>query len=252
MILAVSVVMLAAAASAAYIDLTHPINKDTLYWFKAQFVLEDLFRQKDPHWVATNKVITPEHGGTHIDAPYHFNEHGWKLGQVPLNRLFMVQGVLINKTEEAVKDPLYQVTVKDLEDWEKANGPLPDKCVVLVLFGWANKYPDRAPYLGLKGDDDWDRNFPSISADAAKWLVSSGKAYGIGTDTATPDCKGSPEVHKTVTKHNMFILENLNLQHLEGVPARDFKLAILPMNIQEGTGGPAHVVLVTEDKKTEL
>lgn len=71
--------------------------------------------------------------------------------------------MLINKTEEVLKDPEYQVTLKDLQDWEKQNGPIPDSCVMLFMFGWASKYPDRAPYLGIKGDDDWDRHFPSIS-----------------------------------------------------------------------------------------
>lgn len=82
----------AACASAEYIDLTHPINSNTLYWFKDKFELIPGLRQTDPHWIATNKLSTAEHGGTHIDAPYHFNEKGWKLGQMPLNRLFMVEG----------------------------------------------------------------------------------------------------------------------------------------------------------------
>lgn len=84
----------ATLGSAAYIDLTHPINANTLYWFKDKFELTPLVRLTDPHWVATNKLSTAEHGGTHIDAPYHFNKDGWKLGQVPLNRLFMVEGEL--------------------------------------------------------------------------------------------------------------------------------------------------------------
>lgn len=88
-----------------------------------------------------------------------------------------------------------------------------------------------------------------LLTDAAKWIVESGKVYGIGVDTASPDCKGEPIVHKTVTKNNLFIMENLDTKHLEGVPARGFKLAILPMRIEEGTGGPVHVVLVTDDKK---
>ncbi|XP_054285110.1 isatin hydrolase-like [Macrosteles quadrilineatus] len=237
--------------SAAYIDLTYPINENTLYWFKDKFVLEPLVRLTDPHWVATNKLSTAEHGGTHIDAPYHFNKDGWKLGQVPLNRLFMVEGVLINKTEEVLKDPEYQLTAKDIKDWEEENGALPSNCVVLVQFGWGNRYPDRVKYLGLKSDDDFDRHFPSLTGDAAEYLVESGKVFGIGSDTASPDSKGTPIVHKTVTKHNMFIMENMDLNNLDGVPPRGFKLVILPMRIEQGTGGPVHVVLITDDKKKE-
>uniref|UniRef100_A0A1B6GKZ7 Cyclase n=1 Tax=Cuerna arida TaxID=1464854 RepID=A0A1B6GKZ7_9HEMI len=248
MIVVLPLLVLASSVSTAYIDLTYPINADTLYWFKDKFVLTPVVRQTDPHWVATNKLTTPEHGGTHIDAPYHFNPDGWKMGQVPLSRLFMVEGVLINKTEAVQQDPEYQLTVKDIEDWEKQNGPLPSNCVVLVQFGWGNKYPDRKTYLGLRGDGDWDRHFPSITGEAAKWFVDSGKVYGVGTDTASPDSKGVPIVHKTLTKENLYIMENLDMSHLEGVPPRGFKLAILPMRIEEGTGAPVHVILVTKEK----
>lgn len=70
---------------------------------------------------------------------------------------------MINKTEEVLKDPEYKLTVNDIEEWEEENGPIPDKSVVLVDFGWSVRYPDRTPYLGLKSDDDWDRHFPSIT-----------------------------------------------------------------------------------------
>lgn len=93
---------------------------------------------------------------------------------------------------------------------------------------------------------------PSSIAEAAQWLIDSGKVYGLGVDTASPDSTQPPVVHKSVLKHNMFILENLNLKVLDQeevkIPARGFQLVILPMNIQKGTGGPARVVLVTREK----
>ncbi|XP_054284447.1 isatin hydrolase-like [Macrosteles quadrilineatus] len=235
--------------SAAYIDLTHPVNEKTVYWLKEKFELEPTVRRTDPYWAASNKLSTPEHGGTHIDAPYHFNKDGWKLGQVPLNRLFMVEGVLINKTEEVLKDPEYQLTAKDIKDWEEENGALPSNCVVLVKFGWGIRYPDRVKYFGLKSDDDFDRHFPTISGDAADYLVQSGKVFGIGIDTASPDIKDDMIFHRKTSKHNIFILENLDLKNIEGIPSRGFKLAIQPMKIEEGTGGPIHVVLVNDEKE---
>lgn len=81
--------------------------------------------------------------------------------------------------------------------------------------------------------------------------MDSGKVYGVGVDTASPDNDKNPVCHKILTKHNLFILENLNLTGLEGVPAKGFKLVILPMKIEEGTGGPTRVVLVTKDNKTK-
>lgn len=97
---------LAASVSAAYKDLTHSVNSNTLYWFKDKFELTPSLRQTDPHWIATNKFSSAEHGGTHIDAPYHFNKDGWKLGQLPLNRLFMVEGKRCKKSFDRELEPL--------------------------------------------------------------------------------------------------------------------------------------------------
>lgn len=96
---------------------------------------------------------------------------------------------------------------------------------------------------------------PPPITDAAKWLVDSGKVYGLGVDTASPDSDTKGTVHKKVLKDNMFILENLNLKVLDQekakIPPRGFQLVILPMNIQKGTGGPARVVLVIKEKISE-
>lgn len=39
----------------------------------------------------TESFSTPEHCGTHLDAPFHFNPNGWKLNEIPLERL-VVEG----------------------------------------------------------------------------------------------------------------------------------------------------------------
>ncbi|KAG8295548.1 hypothetical protein J6590_077529 [Homalodisca vitripennis] len=106
----------------------------------------------------------------------------------------------------------------------------------VVTFQYTLGYPDISPVKSLNRHK------------AAKWLVDSGKVYGVGTDTASPDSKGIPIVHKTLTKENLYIMENLDMSHLKDVPPRGFKLAILPMRIEEGTGAPVHVILVTKEK----
>lgn len=36
--------------------------------------------------IVTESFATPEHCGTHMDAPYHFNAAGWRLEEIPLER----------------------------------------------------------------------------------------------------------------------------------------------------------------------
>lgn len=41
--------------------------------------------------ITLESFSTPEHCGTHLDAPFHFNPGGWKLENIPLERL-VVEG----------------------------------------------------------------------------------------------------------------------------------------------------------------
>lgn len=38
--------------------------------------------------MADNTYKASEHAGTHMDAPYHMYEEGWKLGEIPMCRFF--------------------------------------------------------------------------------------------------------------------------------------------------------------------
>lgn len=76
------------------VDLGHKFDSKTLYWnLNTQFNLTFVVRQEKPFWYATKFYAAPEHGGTHLDAPFHFNKAGWKVGDIPLDRL-LVQGKL--------------------------------------------------------------------------------------------------------------------------------------------------------------
>lgn len=44
-------------------------------------------------WYATESFSVSEHCGTHLDAPFHFYQYGWKLDDIPLERL-IVEGKL--------------------------------------------------------------------------------------------------------------------------------------------------------------
>ena len=38
---------------------------------------------------ADNTYEASEHVGTHLDAPFHMSEVGWKVGDIPLKRFFV-------------------------------------------------------------------------------------------------------------------------------------------------------------------
>src|SRR5262245_48285763 len=60
---------------ATLVDLSHAYDGETIYWPTEEgFRLEKEFAGVTPGgwYYASNKLSTPEHGGTHVDAPIHF------------------------------------------------------------------------------------------------------------------------------------------------------------------------------------
>jgi hypothetical protein len=73
-----------------FLDLTHSFDSTTIYWpTEKGFVFEKGFEGFTPkgYFYTANRFWTPEHGGTHIDAPIHFAQGRQTLDQVPLERL---------------------------------------------------------------------------------------------------------------------------------------------------------------------
>ena len=69
------------------VDLSHAFDEKTLYWptSPSSFELKKLsFGDTPGGWFyAANSLCTPEHGGTHLDAPIHFSKDGKTIDQIP-------------------------------------------------------------------------------------------------------------------------------------------------------------------------
>lgn len=83
-----------------------------------------------------------------------------------------VVGILVDAVKETGDNASYALPASKLEEWEKTNGEIPDKSVLLVKFGWSSRYPTREQYLG---PSDTDLRFPGLSEEAAEWIVKSKK-----------------------------------------------------------------------------
>lgn len=74
----------------APIDLSHALDEDTPYWdpsVKFKLFNRINISRDDGSFYAANDFMGAEHGGTHLDAPYHFNSKGEKVDKIPLSRL---------------------------------------------------------------------------------------------------------------------------------------------------------------------
>src|SRR5262249_40867543 len=109
------------------IDLTHPFDEQTIYWpTEKGFVFEKEFdgMTDKGYFYAAGKFSAPEHGGTHIDAPFHFNREGKTVDQIPPEQM-IGEAVLIDVSKKAQKNRDYLIAPEDFIEWEKTNGPIP-------------------------------------------------------------------------------------------------------------------------------
>lgn len=232
------------------IDLTHNYSTDTIYWpteegFKLDVGFDGMTEKG--YYYSAKKFSAPEHGGTHMDAPIHFEENGATVDQIPLEQL-LGNGIVIDVSKVALENRNYQVTVQDFADWEDSHGLIPDGAIILLKTGYGNYWPDRLQYLGTykKGTDALsDLSFPGLSPDGAKWLVENRKINAIGIDTQSIDYGQSKffETHRILCSKGIPFFENV--ANLDKLPSTGAFVIALPMKIKDGSGAPLRLVAIT-------
>jgi kynurenine formamidase len=233
-------------AAAEIVDLTWPLGADTLYWptSPSRFELEVLHHgpTEGGYFYSANRFCTPEHGGTHLDAPIHFGEGRHAAHEIPLDRL-VGPGVVIDVRAEAAADADYRLTVEAVRAWEAAHGRVPEGALVLLRTGWSARWPDARRYLGDDTPGDASNlHFPSYGAAAARLLIEERGAAVLGVDTASIDHGPSTDfaVHRVAAAADVPGLENLT--GLDRLPPHGFWVIALPVKIEGGSGGPVRVV----------
>jgi kynurenine formamidase len=230
------------------VDLTHEYGPSTLYWptSPTKFQHEKLAYGPTPGgwFYSAYSLCTPEHGGTHLDAPVHFGEGKWAADQIPLDRL-IAPAVVIDVTTAAAKDRDYLLSRADVEQFEKQHGRIAAGTIVLMRTGWSRHWPDAKAYLGDDTPGDASKlSFPGYGEEAGRLLVEGRQVAGLGIDTASIDYGRSQDfvVHRIAAARNVFNLENLT--NLTELPPRGATVIALPMKIQNGSGGPLRAVAI--------
>jgi kynurenine formamidase len=239
--------------TARLVDLTHPFDGLTLYWptSPSAFELTTLASGTTPggYFYSSYKLCTPEHGGTHLDAPVHFSKAGRSTADLPLAQL-MAPAVVIDVTRQAAADAAYRVTRGDIEAFEGAHGRIAPGTIVLVRTGWSRFWPDRKRYLGDDTPGDASKlRFPGYGEDAARLLVDERHVAVLGIDTASIDYGPSTDfrAHRIGAAANVVNLENLAA--LDDLPPTGATVIALPMKIAGGSGGPVRVVALLPSQR---
>jgi kynurenine formamidase len=232
--------------TAKVVDLTHPFDERTLYWptSPTRFELKRLSYGETAggYFYAANSFCTPEHGGTHLDAPIHFAQGGRTADQIPVRQLIAMAAV-IDIARQAERDPDYRLKAQDVLSWETRNGEIPPGTIILLRTGWGRRWPEAKRYLGDDTPGDASKlHFPSYGKEAAELLVRNRRVAALGVDTASIDHGPSQDfiVHRIASAAGVPGLENL--ANLDQLPEWGAWVIALPMKIAGGSGGPLRIV----------
>ncbi len=176
---------------------------------------------KDGSPVNESQLVMGVHGGTHIDAPRHFEADGYTVDKVPLGHL--VGPARLIHFPDQVKIDLPDVETLDWTGVER------------VLFRTRNS--DHWKRRGA-----FDPNFVYLSGPAARFLVAK-RVKLVGIDSLGIEQYNSPDhpAHHALLRAGVTVVEGL---YLADVAPGDYTLFCGPLRIMDGDGAPARVLLI--------
>ncbi|WP_425637857.1 cyclase family protein [Algoriphagus yeomjeoni] len=235
-------------AAADWIDLSYAFDSTTLYWpnnpdgFQHRVDAEGVTDLG--YYYSSYTILTPEHGGTHLDAPIHFYEKGETVDELPLSKLTGA-AVMIDVSALALADRDYLIDSAAIMNWEAEHGEIPEQAMVLFRTGFGKFYPDREAYFGTAktgADAIPELHFPGIQPETALWLAKSRNVKAVGLDTPSLDYGQSKDfaAHQALMENQIPGFENV--ANLDLLPATGIYVIALPMKIKGGSGGPLRII----------
>jgi kynurenine formamidase len=232
------------------IDLTAPLSSQTPiiqlpppFANTKPFSLTEISRydERGAAWY-WNDISTGEHTGTHFDAPVHWvtGKDGEDVSQVPPEKLIAPAAVL-DFSAQAGQDPDFLLTIEHVEQWEAANGPVPDGGWLLYRTGWDARSDDQERFTGP--------HTPGISVECAEWLASR-PILGLGVETVGTDAGAAYSFDPPFPCHSCLLGAGkyglTQLRNLDRLPAQGTILIAAPLPIVSGSGSPCRVLALVD------
>ena len=229
-----------AAGKVRVLDLSYPLNRSNPHWpgeNYTPFRMEALATIEEDG-VYSAAFCAPEHLGTHLDAPNHFEKDQPSVDQIELAQL-VAPLVVVDIRKACQADPDYELSLRDLQSWGAGNGPIDRGSVVAAWTGWGRHWENLGRYQNL--DTKGKLHFPGFSVEAARFLIQEKGVKGIAIDTLSVDRGLSTDfgVHRLVNGEGGYHLENV--ANLSQLPRRGAWLIAAPIKLQGGSGGPARL-----------
>ncbi len=199
-------------------DITHPLGNATAAWpGDTSFQYEPTWEMSKGSSVNLSKVTLGLHNGTHTDAPYHYDDNGQRMDQVPVDRYIGRARLVALEGRRVLTEA--DVASLDLGGVER----------LLIRTG---SCPDPTRF---------NEQFTYFDPAAVRLLAAKGVRV-LGTDAHSVDSFDSKDLpaHNACREGDILIMENLNLA---GVPVGDYELIALPLKLVGADGSPVRAVL---------
>jgi len=132
----------------------------------------------------------------------------------------------------------YEVSVEDIEQYERQWGKIPKHALVIAYTGWSQFWSDPDRYRNV--DSKGQMHFPAFSGTAAAMLLQR-DISGIAIDTLSPDCLDAAfPVHKIMLGAGKYIIENI-AQCFQMPPQGGYVIA-LPLRIEDAAESPMRII----------
>lgn len=200
------------------IDITQPLRKGVPTWpGDTPFSFRLNWTKAESGSVNVGAFEMSTHTGTHIDAPFHFDDKGAKVNELDLD-LYAGPARVIEVKNRA------EITPEVLREFNL------EGCQRLLLK--TNSWNDKTKF---------PETITVLSPEIGPFLAKNGIRL-IGLDVPSVDELDSKELlaHHSLHKNGVHILEGLVLEHVE---QGDYELVALPLSIEGADGSPVRAIL---------
>ncbi len=200
-----------------WIDITQTLKNDIAHWPEdTPFSFEVPVTKADTGSVNIGKITTSTHTGTHIDAPFHFDDGGSTVERLDVNR-YIGDATVIEVYDAK------EITTAVLEDFEIRG--------TILLIRTQKEYVT----------EKFPETVPVMTEDAVEYLAFLGiRLYGI--DVPSVDALDSKDlaIHHALHQNDIMIIENVVLSE---APGGFYEFIALPLKIEGGDGSPVRAVV---------
>ena len=200
-----------------WIDITMPLHKNMPIWPGDTPFQYRLMAMLERDGANVGDITMSLHVGTHIDAPFHYDNFGKSIDALPVE-LFIGPTLIVELQD------VKQIQLQDVEKI-KLDG------VERLFFKTKQQYDLYR----------FDPHFTTISPEVVPYLAEKGVKV-VGTDAPSVDAVNDVtlQAHHAFRQEQLYIIENLYLKDIE---TGMYEFIGVPLAIQGGDASPIRAVV---------